>query len=249
MAASCGTEQAVVSRVLIWKSKACLLLYSPHHVGKKTGMHIIASSMPIKAQNLPPTFPCRWSKVGTDDDTSYYFLSSLASVDIQYFKSCQQRSKVSRKDVENYKGLCIFEAEKCGLIGQSHQHWWQKHIDDVDWDRIMLNCARSACCSYGVMVSTLDFESSDPGSNPGRSWIWEPLTFCCEQYASFYLKWLWAMAYNVVVSVRQGIIVLWSKWQALMTLNPTIGRRTPWALFVVQACILPVTVHCISMKT
>ena len=23
--------------------------------------------------------------------------------------------------------------------------------------------------SYGVMVSTLDFESSDPGSNPGRS--------------------------------------------------------------------------------
>ena len=24
-------------------------------------------------------------------------------------------------------------------------------------------------CSYGVMVSTLDFESSDPGSNPGRS--------------------------------------------------------------------------------
>ena len=26
-----------------------------------------------------------------------------------------------------------------------------------------------AGCSYGVMVSTLDFESSDPGSNPGRS--------------------------------------------------------------------------------
>ena len=28
--------------------------------------------------------------------------------------------------------------------------------------------------SYGVMVSTLDFESSDPGSNPGRtsfSWL------------------------------------------------------------------------------
>ena len=23
---------------------------------------------------------------------------------------------------------------------------------------------------YGVMVSTLDFESSDPGSNPGRSY-------------------------------------------------------------------------------
>ena len=23
--------------------------------------------------------------------------------------------------------------------------------------------------SYGVMVSTLDFESSDPGSNPGRT--------------------------------------------------------------------------------
>ena len=25
--------------------------------------------------------------------------------------------------------------------------------------------------SYGVMVSTLDFESSDPGSNPGRSLV------------------------------------------------------------------------------
>ena len=29
-----------------------------------------------------------------------------------------------------------------------------------------IGCAE---CSYGVMVSTLDFESSDPGSNPGRS--------------------------------------------------------------------------------
>ena len=25
--------------------------------------------------------------------------------------------------------------------------------------------------SYGVMVSTLDFESSDPGSNPGRTFF------------------------------------------------------------------------------
>ena len=25
--------------------------------------------------------------------------------------------------------------------------------------------------SYGVMVSTLDFESSDPGSSPGRTYI------------------------------------------------------------------------------
>ena len=24
---------------------------------------------------------------------------------------------------------------------------------------------------YGVMVSTLDFESSDPSSNPGRTWV------------------------------------------------------------------------------
>ena len=29
-----------------------------------------------------------------------------------------------------------------------------------------IGCAE---CSYGVMVSTLDFESSDPGSNPGRT--------------------------------------------------------------------------------
>ena len=29
-----------------------------------------------------------------------------------------------------------------------------------------IGCAE---CSYGVMVSTLDFESSDPDSNPGRT--------------------------------------------------------------------------------
>ena len=29
--------------------------------------------------------------------------------------------------------------------------------------------ARLGNRSYGVMVSTLDFESSDPGSNPGRT--------------------------------------------------------------------------------
>ena len=28
---------------------------------------------------------------------------------------------------------------------------------------------RYVCWSYGVMVSTLDSESSDPGSNPGRT--------------------------------------------------------------------------------
>ena len=32
-------------------------------------------------------------------------------------------------------------------------------------------CSVRASSSYGVMVSTLDFESSDPGSNPGRSWF------------------------------------------------------------------------------
>ena len=33
----------------------------------------------------------------------------------------------------------------------------------------MLMWQSSARCSYGVMVSTLDSESSDPGSNPGRT--------------------------------------------------------------------------------
>ena len=47
--------------------------------------------------------------------------------------------------------------------------------------------------SYGVMVSTLDFESSDPGSNPGRTLffvcvvcvvascggVWRVVVVCC----------------------------------------------------------------------
>ena len=82
-----------------------------------------------------------------------------------------ERSKAGFKEADNWKGLCIFGAKKCGLIGKSHQHWWQKHIEDIDWDILMLKWSSSARCSYGVMVSTLDFESSDPGSNPGRSWI------------------------------------------------------------------------------
>ena len=40
--------------------------------------------------------------------------------------------------------------------------------------------------SYGVMVSTLDFESSDPGSNPGRS------SFLC--VAPKMRFWLWCVA-------------------------------------------------------
>ena len=39
-------------------------------------------------------------------------------------------------------------------------------FDEYGYDRWL---RRWSDCSYGVMVSTLDFESSDPGSNPGRS--------------------------------------------------------------------------------
>jgi hypothetical protein len=34
---------------------------------------------------------------------------------------------------------------------------------------MILCVVRRLCWSYGVMVSTLDSESSDPGSNPGRT--------------------------------------------------------------------------------
>jgi hypothetical protein len=42
-------------------------------------------------------------------------------------------------------GVCMFVA--CEFVFVKHT---------IEW-------------SYGVMVSTLDFESSDPGSNPGRT--------------------------------------------------------------------------------
>jgi hypothetical protein len=35
--------------------------------------------------------------------------------------------------------------------------------------RYAQDVVRYLCWSYGVMVSTLDSESSDPGSNPGRT--------------------------------------------------------------------------------
>ena len=34
---------------------------------------------------------------------------------------------------------------------------------------VVVCCLVYKCWSYGVMVSTLDSESSDPGSNPGRT--------------------------------------------------------------------------------
>ena len=70
-AAPCGAEQSRPLRMTIRRSRGCLLLYSPHHTEKKTGMHIIRSSMPINGLNSAPTFPCRLSKVGIDDATSY----------------------------------------------------------------------------------------------------------------------------------------------------------------------------------
>ena len=36
---------------------------------------------------------------------------------------------------------------------------------------VLLKAYANVPSSYGVMVSTVDFESSDPGSNPGRSSI------------------------------------------------------------------------------
>ena len=80
---------AVLCRMTIRRSRGCLLLYSPHHIEKKTGMHIIGSSMPLNGQNSAPIFPCRFSKVETDEATSYYFRSSLSSVILQYCKCCQ----------------------------------------------------------------------------------------------------------------------------------------------------------------
>ena len=50
-------------------------------------------------------------------------------------------------------------------------------------------CVRSCVCvlphwSYGVMVSTLDFESSDPGSSPGRT------SFLLVAYCVEVLRWV-----------------------------------------------------------
>jgi hypothetical protein len=47
------------------------------------------------------------------------------------------------------------------------------------------------CWSYGVMVSTLDSESSDPGSNPGMTYIILFITFvriyCTVELLFFYV--------------------------------------------------------------
>ena len=47
---------------------------------------------------------------------------------------------------------------------------------------LQLSCARS----HGVMVSTLDFESSDPSSNLGGTWWKYICTFWYPKYRTFY---------------------------------------------------------------
>ena len=46
----------------------------------------------------------------------------------------------------------------------------------------------SAKRSYGVMVSTLDFESSDPGSNPGRTFFCQLFNYSLQAVMLFILQ-------------------------------------------------------------
>ena len=100
-------NKAGLSRMTIRRSRGCLLLYSPNHAEKKTGMYIIGSSMSLNGLNSAPTFPCRFSKVGTDNATSYHFLSSLSSVILQYCKCCQNAVRQVLRKLTIEKG-CVF---------------------------------------------------------------------------------------------------------------------------------------------
>ena len=66
--------------------------------------------------------------------------------------------------------------------------------------------------SYGVMVSTLDFESSDPGSNPGRS--------------SFLFARPPALCPNFPSSVQQSVPV--AKWIRRRFPEPKTGGSSPF---------------------
>ena len=45
--------------------------------------------------------------------------------------------------------------------------------------------------SYSVMVITLDFESSDPGSNPGRTFFWIFITWMINSVYSYLKTFFW----------------------------------------------------------
>ena len=65
-------------------------------------------------------------------------------------------------------GLAYFVMNiRSGRIAQMVEHGSNK--PRVGGSSPSVTTLLSAKRSYGVMVSTLDFESSDPGSNPGRT--------------------------------------------------------------------------------
>lgn len=60
--------------------------------------------------------------------------------------------------------------------GEEKRREWEVCVYFVEVGFVVVICICCLCLrlwSYGVMVSTLDFESSDPGSNPGRT------SLCC----------------------------------------------------------------------
>ncbi|CAH0482207.1 unnamed protein product [Peronospora belbahrii] len=98
-----------------------------------------------------------------------------------------------------------------------------------DWMSVDDVCGRSmdcwSGCSYGVMVSTLDFESSDPGSNPAL-WTLNPATgFKCtldsESSDPGSIPALWTL--NPAIRVQIPVGARFSLW----TLNPAIRVQFP----------------------
>ena len=63
-----------------------------------------------------------------------------------------------------------FEVCACVIsaCGREEKRWYLL-CRDVFAGVVVGVLVRERSWSYGVMVSTLDFESSDPGSNPGRT--------------------------------------------------------------------------------
>ena len=90
---------------------------------------------------------------------------------------------------------------------------------------------------YGVMVSTLDFESSDPSSNLGRTWVLVPCTFfpmfrcnirrlqaCSLLSSNNKFKW------EQVPSKFAHIILLPNELQAWISFEAITTKRFIWFL-------------------
>ena len=95
------------------------------------------------------------SDPGSNPGRTFLFFSWSEGVDCRALISCH-----SAPCVDTYKWTVTLYILKCSVT---------VFFSWVLWGHRKSVTTRGWCWSYGVMVSTLDSESSDPGSNPGRT--------------------------------------------------------------------------------